>query len=90
MQYYKLSDTNTYVSTYLTIMPGRRSKFSLTILSSSSSDFLLVPYENTVIESGSAIPMAYETWTRARRQSLAATRDFAIHLAAYAPERSTW
>ena len=36
------------------------------------------------------MPMAYETWTRARRHSLAATRDLAIHLAAYAPERSTY
>ena len=42
-----------------------------------------------MIERGSAMPIAYETWTRARRHSPAATRDLAIHLAAYAPERST-
>ena len=83
-RFYKLNKT-----THLTIMPGRRSKFSLTIFSSSSSLFLPVPYENTVIDRGSAMPIAYETCTRARRQSLAATRDLAIHLAAYAPERST-
>ena len=72
----------TITCTYFTIMPGRRSKFSLTIFSSSSSDFLLVPNENTVMERGSAIPMAYEIWRRTRRHSLAATKDLAIHLAA--------
>jgi len=42
------------------------------------------------MERGSATPMAYDSWTRTRRQSLAATSDLAIHLAAYAADLSTW
>uniref|UniRef100_A0A182PZU3 Uncharacterized protein n=1 Tax=Anopheles farauti TaxID=69004 RepID=A0A182PZU3_9DIPT len=45
---------------------------------------------NTVIESGSASPMAYATCTRHRRQMPAFTSDFATHRAAYAADRSTF
>ena len=63
-------------------MPGLKSKFFFTISNNSSSVFFPLPYENTVIDRGSATPIAYETWIRQRLQSFAATRDFAAHLAA--------
>ena len=44
---------------------------------------------STKIESGSATPMAYESWTSARRASLAWTKDLAIQRARYAADRST-
>ena len=66
--------------TYLTILPGLRSKFFLTISVSSVDVFDDVPKLKTVIERGSATPMAYDTWTRQRRQRPALTKDLATHL----------
>lgn len=42
--------------------PGRRSKLSSIIVSSSCSFRGVVPYDNTVTEIGSAMPIAYEIW----------------------------
>lgn len=69
--------------------PGRRSKFSLTMLSSSSSLSGEVLYETTVMERVLATPMAYDTWTRQRRQTPAFTSDLATQRAPYAADRST-
>jgi hypothetical protein len=69
--------------------PGLRSKLDLMISTSSSDVFSEVPYVSTKMESGSATPMAYESWTSARRASLALTKDLAIHRATYAADLST-
>ena len=46
---------------YLTIIPGLKSKFRLTISNSSSSDLIPVPYVITAMERGAATPIAYDT-----------------------------
>lgn len=43
-----------------------------------------------MIEIGSATPIAYDTWTKQRRQILALTNDLATQRAAYAADRSTF
>lgn len=47
--------------THFMMTPGRKSKLAFTILSSSCGDFLDVPYVKTEMDSGSAIPIAYES-----------------------------
>lgn len=42
------------------------------------------------MEIGSATPIAYDTWTKQRRQIFALTNDLATQRAAYAAERSTF
>ena len=66
--------------TYLTILPGLRSKFFLTMSVSSVVVFEEVPKLKTVMDRGSATPMAYDTWTRQRRHRPALTKDLATHL----------
>ena len=49
------------LGTYRIIRPGRRSKLSLTTCTNCFCDSREVPNEKTVIESGSAMPIAYDT-----------------------------
>ena len=64
------------------IAPGLKLKLFLIILMRSSSvlPFRTVPYVSTWIESGSARPIAYETYTRHLLASLFATTDLATYL----------
>ena len=80
VHYYFNCNLDFRTRTYLTILPGLRSKFFLTISVSSVDVFDDVPKLKTVIERGSATPMAYDTWTRQRRQRPALTKDLATHL----------
>ena len=80
VHYYFNGNLDFKTPTYLTILPGLRSKFFLTISVSSVDVFDDVPKLKTVIERGSATPMAYDTWTRQRRQRPALTKDLATHL----------
>jgi len=70
-------------SSSLMMLPGLKLKFFITILVISSSVIppIAEPYESIWIESGSARPIAYETYTRTLCASLLATIDLATYLA---------
>jgi hypothetical protein len=70
-------------------LPGLKSKLSLTICNNSFSLLVEVPYENTAMDSGCAIPIEYDICTRQRLHRPALTSDLATQRAAYAAERST-
>lgn len=50
--------------------------------SKSFCDRLDVPKSKTVIDNGSATPIAYDTWTKQRLHKSAFTKDFATQRAA--------
>lgn len=63
-------------------MPGLKSKFLRTICNNSFCDLVDVPKSKTVIDNGSATPIAYDTCTKQRRQRPALTKDLATQRAA--------
>ncbi len=69
---------------------GLKSKFSATAFSILSVSILFVPKVSTIIETGLATPIAYASSTSHLSANPAATIFFAICLAAYAAERSTF
>src|ERR1041385_8050564 len=71
------------------IAAGRRSKTVAIAASIFSASTLAVPKVSTNRPTGSALPIAYATWTSQREARPAATTFFATQRIAYAAERST-
>ncbi len=72
------------------IAAGRRSKTSPMAFSILSTSTAAVPKVSTNRPTGSALPIAYATWTSHREASPAATTFLATQRIAYAAERSTF